>query len=345
MRPPDVFRVALTEIVPPTDEAIGQKLGRYKLLERVGEGGCGVVYVAEQTEPARRGVALKVIKLGMDTKQVVARFEAERQALVMMNHPTIAKVLDAGTAEGAEVRSQSERHQLQSPDVLEVFTIEGRKSAATMTRGGCDNQVVVARHLPGCLGLSPDASVFPGDFIGVRNHGEEPERCFQISLAWLAMLGVSPLHSMPQLGDRYRGDFDFFARLGSEPSAKIKSALLAPDDDIRIEDHCHWSSGALNAARDLRMSLAQARASSGESSTWAKQRASSAPVHRGAEAGTSRATGTAASRTTKVVFSRRARATHSASPAPAPSSAMFVSFIGQPYRRHGHRAKPNSLTS
>ena len=81
------------------DEAVGQKIGRYKIMERVGEGGCGVVYVAEQTEPVRRRVALKVIKLGMDTKQVVARFEAERQALAMMDHPNIAKVLDAGTTD------------------------------------------------------------------------------------------------------------------------------------------------------------------------------------------------------------------------------------------------------
>jgi eukaryotic-like serine/threonine-protein kinase len=76
----------------PPDEAVGQTLGRYKLLEQIGEGGCGVVYVAEQTEPVRRRVALKVIKLGMDTKQVVARFEAERQALALMDHPKIAKV-------------------------------------------------------------------------------------------------------------------------------------------------------------------------------------------------------------------------------------------------------------
>jgi WD40 repeat protein/serine/threonine protein kinase len=79
------------------DEAVGQSIGRYKLMEKVGEGGCGVVYVAEQTQPVRRRVALKVIKLGMDTKAVVARFEAERQALAMMDHPNIAKVLDAGT--------------------------------------------------------------------------------------------------------------------------------------------------------------------------------------------------------------------------------------------------------
>ena len=87
------------EFADVPDESIGQKIGRYKILERVGEGGCGVVYVAEQTEPVRRRVALKVIKLGMDTKQVVARFDAERQALAMMDHPNIAKVLDAGTTD------------------------------------------------------------------------------------------------------------------------------------------------------------------------------------------------------------------------------------------------------
>ena len=95
------------DLADAPDEAVGQTLGRYKLLERVGEGGCGVVYVAEQTEPVRRRVALKVIKLGMDTKQVVARFEAERQALAMMDHPNIAKVLDAGTTgQRSEVRDR-----------------------------------------------------------------------------------------------------------------------------------------------------------------------------------------------------------------------------------------------
>src|SRR5439155_26137245 len=74
-------------------------IGRYKLLQQIGEGGCGVVYMAEQEEPVQRRVALKIIKLGMDTKQVIARFEAERQALAMMDHPNIAKVLDAGATE------------------------------------------------------------------------------------------------------------------------------------------------------------------------------------------------------------------------------------------------------
>ncbi|MCA9067901.1 MAG: protein kinase, partial [Planctomycetaceae bacterium] len=72
-------------------------IGPYKIREQIGEGGFGVVYVAEQTEPVRRMVALKIIKAGMDTKEVIARFEAERQALAMMDHPHIAKVLDGGT--------------------------------------------------------------------------------------------------------------------------------------------------------------------------------------------------------------------------------------------------------
>lgn len=80
-------------------EKEGSIIGRYKLLQRIGEGGMGVVYMAEQEEPVRRRVALKIIKLGMDTKAVVARFEAERQALAMMDHPNIARVLDAGATE------------------------------------------------------------------------------------------------------------------------------------------------------------------------------------------------------------------------------------------------------
>ena len=80
-------------------EGIGESIGRYKLLQKIGEGGFGVVYMAEQQEPVVRKVALKVIKLGMDTRSVIARFEAERQALAMMDHPNIARVLDAGATE------------------------------------------------------------------------------------------------------------------------------------------------------------------------------------------------------------------------------------------------------
>ena len=88
-----------TPLVSDLSEHPGDRIGRYKLLERIGEGGCGVVYMAEQEEPVRRRVALKVIKLGMDTRSVVARFEAERQALALMDHPNIAKVLDGGATQ------------------------------------------------------------------------------------------------------------------------------------------------------------------------------------------------------------------------------------------------------
>ena len=81
------------------DHEPGVVIGCYKLLEKIGEGGCGVVWMAQQEEPVRRREALKVIKLGMDTKEVIARFEAERQALALMEHPGIAKVLEAGATE------------------------------------------------------------------------------------------------------------------------------------------------------------------------------------------------------------------------------------------------------
>ncbi len=115
------------------DEAVGQKIGRYKVLEKVGEGGCGMVYVAEQTEPVRRRVALKVIKLGMDTRQVVARFEAERQALAMMDHPNIAKVLDAGATDtgrpyfvmelvrGIKITDYCDQNNLPTSERLDLF--------------------------------------------------------------------------------------------------------------------------------------------------------------------------------------------------------------------------------
>jgi serine/threonine protein kinase/tetratricopeptide (TPR) repeat protein len=86
-------------LVVAPNEQTGERIGRYRLLEKIGEGGCGVVWMAEQNEPVRRKVALKVIKLGMDTKEVIARFEAERQALALMDHPNIAKVHDGGATE------------------------------------------------------------------------------------------------------------------------------------------------------------------------------------------------------------------------------------------------------
>jgi eukaryotic-like serine/threonine-protein kinase len=100
--PPEELGISTTSVELRSDlsEHPGDRIGRYKLLEKIGEGGWGVVYMAEQEEPVRRRVALKVIKLGMDTRQVVARFEAERQALALMEHPNIARVLDGGATRG-----------------------------------------------------------------------------------------------------------------------------------------------------------------------------------------------------------------------------------------------------
>lgn len=110
-----------------------QRIGRYKLLGQIGEGGCGVVYLAEQETPVRRQVALKLIKLGMDTRSVIARFEAERQALALMDHPNIARVFDGGATDtgrpffvmewvdGQRITDYCDAHQLSIERRLELF--------------------------------------------------------------------------------------------------------------------------------------------------------------------------------------------------------------------------------
>src|SRR5687767_3626141 len=129
---PDV-EAGKTVRISESAQSPGERIGRYKIRENLGEGGCGVVYVAEQEEPVRRRVALKVIKLGMDTKAVVARFEAERQALAMMDHPNIAKVLDAGATDtgrpyfvmelvrGIRITDYCDQNNLSTQERLELF--------------------------------------------------------------------------------------------------------------------------------------------------------------------------------------------------------------------------------
>ena len=114
-------------------EKAGDRIGRYRLLQQIGEGGCGIVFMAEQEEPVRRRVALKVIKLGMDSKSVIARFEAERQALAMMDHQHIARVLDAGATDtgrpffvmelvrGIRITDYCDEHKLSTHERLMLF--------------------------------------------------------------------------------------------------------------------------------------------------------------------------------------------------------------------------------
>ena len=128
---PPVKLQATVDETPP--EGPGSRIGPYKLLQQIGEGGMGIVFMAEQQEPVRRMVAVKVIKPGMDTRQVIARFEAERQALALMDHPNIAKVLDAGTTasgrpyfvmelvKGVPLTKYCDEHRLSPKARLELF--------------------------------------------------------------------------------------------------------------------------------------------------------------------------------------------------------------------------------
>ncbi len=133
----DVLNALLDNPVSSSEDRLkegpGETIDRYKLLEKIGEGGMAVVYMAEQEQPIRRKVALKIIKLGMDTKQVIARFEAERQALAMMDHPNIAKVFDAGATEtgrpyfvmelvtGVSITEYCDANHLNTKERLKLF--------------------------------------------------------------------------------------------------------------------------------------------------------------------------------------------------------------------------------
>jgi serine/threonine protein kinase/Flp pilus assembly protein TadD len=128
---PDPAHVATAD--EPAREMLGTMIGAYKLLEQIGEGGMGTVWMAQQTEPVKRLVAVKLIKAGMDSRQVVARFEAERQALALMDHPNIARVLDAGTTDagrpyfvmdlvrGVPITRYCDEHHLTPRQRLELF--------------------------------------------------------------------------------------------------------------------------------------------------------------------------------------------------------------------------------
>ena len=112
----------------------GDRVGNYVIREQIGEGGFAIVYAAEQQTPVRRQVAIKIIKLGMDTRHVIARFEAERQALAMMDHPNVSKILDAGVTEtgrpffvmelvaGIPITTYCDRHRLRIAERLRLFS-------------------------------------------------------------------------------------------------------------------------------------------------------------------------------------------------------------------------------
>jgi len=129
----------------PVSEVPGDRIGRYKLLQKIGEGGCGLVYMAEQEQPIRRRVALKIIKLGMDTRNIIARFDAERQALAMMDHPNIAAVYDGGSTDsgrpyfvmelvhGTSITEYCDTNRLTTQARIKLF-IEVCHAVSTLTK-------------------------------------------------------------------------------------------------------------------------------------------------------------------------------------------------------------------
>src|SRR5262249_53712438 len=132
LQEPSAAPVATVDEVRASERP-GTVIGPYKLLEPIGEGGMGTVWLAQQTEPVKRLVAVKLIKAGMDSRQVIARFEAERQALALMDHPNIARVLDGGTTgtgrpyfvmdlvKGAPITRYCDEHKLTPRQRLELF--------------------------------------------------------------------------------------------------------------------------------------------------------------------------------------------------------------------------------
>jgi serine/threonine protein kinase/WD40 repeat protein len=236
----------------PTQEHLGQTIGRYKLLQKIGEGGCGIVYLAEQQEPVRRRVALKVIKLGMDTKEVIARFEAERQALALMDHPNIARVFDAGATDtgrpffvmelvrGEPITKYCDEQNLATAKRLELFTkichaVQHAHQKGIIHRDLKPSNILVTLHdgvpVPKVIdfgvakatqGRLTDATLFTGfeQFIGTPAY-TSPE---QAELSGLDIDTRSDIYSLGVL---------LYELLTGRPPFDPKSLVKAGLDEIR----------------------------------------------------------------------------------------------------------------
>jgi serine/threonine protein kinase/tetratricopeptide (TPR) repeat protein len=235
-------------------ETVGTKIGPYKLMEQIGEGGFGLVFVAEQTEPVRRKVAIKVIKPGMDSRQVMNRFQAERQALAMMDHPNIARVLDAGATDsgrpyfvmelvrGIPITAYCDQNHLTPHERLELFVsvchaIQHAHQKGVIHRDIKPSNVLVTSH-----DGKPVAKVI--DF-GVAKAIHQPLTERTIYTNFAQMIGT-PLYMSPEQAEMSGLDIDTRSDIyslgvllyelltGSTPLAKKRVATAAYDEIRRL---------------------------------------------------------------------------------------------------------------
>src|SRR6266700_5051036 len=212
----------------------GDQIGRYKLLQKIGEGGCGVVFMADQTEPVRRRVALKIIKLGMDTRSVVARFEAERQALALMDHPSIARVLDAGATDtgrpffvmelvrGVRITDYCDANKLPLRERLDLFIQHCHAIQHAHQKGVIHRDLKPSNVLVTLEGGKPIPKVI--DF-GIAKAIEEPLTEKTILTNFHSFIGT-PAYTSPEQAELTGSNVDKHESMSVFPSAPGAAAAL-----------------------------------------------------------------------------------------------------------------------
>lgn len=263
-------------------ERPGALIGPYKLLESIGEGGFGVVFLAEQAKPVRRKVALKVIKPGMDTRQVVARFEAERQAVALMDHPNIAKVLDAGETDkgrpyfvmelvqGVPITEYCDQCQLTARERLELFTQVCRAVQHAHQKGVLHRDIKPSNVLVAIQDGMPAPKVI--DFGVAKAIGERLTE-HTLTVGYAQMIGT-PLYMSPEqaelspLGVDTRSDIYSLGVLlyelltGATPFDKDRLHVASYDElrrIIREEEPPRPSARLSTLAADLATTVAERR--------------------------------------------------------------------------------------